>query len=71
MRDDPGLEAGKLGRRIQSELVAQMRAVGLIRPQCFCLTSRPIQRDHQLRAEAVAQRIALDQVLQLADRVDV
>ena len=42
-------------------------AIGVER---FGLTARPVQREHQLGAESLAQRVGGDRRLQFADQTD-
>jgi len=45
-----------------------MRASALIDAQCFGLTPRAVEREHQLAAQALAQRMLTDQCLELANK---
>jgi hypothetical protein len=54
--------------RLDPETVHERFARRLIGGESLCLPARPVERQHQLRAEALAQRVLGDERLDLADQ---
>jgi hypothetical protein len=51
---------------LDPELLYQDGARSPIRPECFSLSARAVQRDHLLAAQALAKRVLGGQALQLS-----
>ena len=64
--EDRGLEIANHRRRLQAELFAQSVPVLVRGAQRFGLPARPVQREHQLAAEALAQRMVHKQRFELS-----
>ena len=60
MTDDLSGELLQLGTRLDSQVVHERAARPLVGLERLCLATRAVQRDHQLRHEALAVRILLD-----------
>ena len=69
MAQDSTLQVGQCWRRIESDLVGERRAIVAIRAQRIDLTTRPVQRQHQLAAEPFPQRMLRHQCLEPCDRL--
>jgi ABC-type phosphate transport system auxiliary subunit len=69
VREDHALEPPQLRSGLDSELVHQHLAALPHRLECLRLASRAVQRDHQLSAQTLAQRVLCDERLQFADQV--
>ena len=69
--EDGLLDLLQRGPGIDAELIGQHRAGALVRPQRVGLTSRPVQRGHELGPEALAQRILLHPRFELTDQLRV
>ena len=61
------LELAQLFRRLQPELVDEHTARVPIRVERGRLPARPVEREHELRARTLSERIRLDECLQLRD----
>ena len=69
MAEDHPLELPELGARSQAQLVAQQRTCLAVGGERLGLASRPIQREHQLRAQSLLERRLRRESLQLDDHV--
>ncbi len=69
LREDRALELAQVLARLDPELADQGGAGVAIGLQRIGLTARPVQRDHQLAAEALAVRVLGDQRVEPADRL--
>ena len=63
------LESPELGTGLDPELVTEQSTDLLVRRECFGLAPVPVQRGHQLRPPALAQRFVGHRVAQAGDRV--
>ena len=68
---DRVLQRTELFARLEAELLRQHVARGPVRRQRLRLAPRAVERPHQLRAEPLAQRVLLDERLELADEIGV
>ena len=66
LTDDLSREALKLLARPEAKLVFQVASGPLVRLECLDVATRAIERDHELRDEALAIRRFLDQPAQLS-----
>ena len=66
LTDNLRREALKLLARPEAEIVFQVATGPLVHLECLYVTTRAIERDHELRDEALAIRRFLDQPAQLA-----
>src|SRR5262249_28789713 len=64
---DRGLETAQRLARLEPELVDEERTPGAVRLERVRLPSGAVEREHELAAQPLAQRIALDQRLELRD----
>ena len=71
LAQDRAVQLLERGARIDSELLRQSAARVLIRRERFGLPARAVEREHQLAARPLAQRLLLDQRLELADHLGV
>ena len=62
------MQALQLAARLDPELVDELSASVLVDLERLRLTVRPIEREHQLRAEAFPERMLRDEGLELADQ---
>jgi hypothetical protein len=69
VREDHALEPPQLRSGLDSELVHQHLTALPHRLERLRLPSRTVQRDHQLSAQTLAQRVLCDERLQFADQV--
>ena len=60
MIQDLALKSLKGGAGIDPELVDEQSACLLIGPKSVCLPSRAVQREHQLSARTLAERVFCD-----------
>ena len=67
----PPLELAQRRRRLDPELVGERAPERLVARERLGVPARPVEREHVLRAEALAQRVLRDQRLELADDVAV
>ena len=65
--EDRGLEVADRGRRLEPELVAQPVAEVVRGAQRLGLPARAVEREHQLAAEPLAQRMIDEERFELAD----
>ena len=65
------LDLPQRGPRVDAELLGQDRPRPLVRAQRVGLTARSVQRGHELRPEALAQRMLLHQRFELTDQLRV
>ena len=65
---DPTFEVAELGARLDPELIDERPTSIAICPKRVGLAAGPIQRQHELLVEPLAQRHPLDAVGQVADR---
>ena len=65
MAEDLPFDLAQLGTRVQTELVCEQAAEVLVDSECVRLPSRPVQRDHQLGAQAFLERVLIDERGQL------
>ena len=65
--EDALLEVTELTARLDPELLHERAASVGVGVERLRLPSRPVERQHQLRAKALPQRVPLDQLLELAD----
>jgi hypothetical protein len=70
-RQDRPLELLHARARFQAKLLGQCPPKLLIERKCFGLAPAAVQSEHQLRAEALAQRVAFDQRRKLGDEIPV
>ena len=63
--EDAVLQLGEAGRRVDPQLVAERGSQLLEGRERLGVPSLPVQRQHQLAAEALAQRVARHEGLQL------
>src|SRR5262249_61801849 len=68
MPEDPALEFLQLPGRLQPQLVVERRPRRLVSTQRLCLTAAPIERQHQLRVQALAPRVRTHERLELGDK---
>ena len=68
LREDRALELLQLAAGLEPEFVVQKRACPPIDLEALCLTARPVEREHQLSAKALAVRMLRAQRLDLADQ---
>ena len=61
-------ELAQFGGRLDPDLVGEVPSMPLEHPKCLDLTPTPIQRQHQERRQALAQRVRVDEFGELADR---
>jgi len=61
--EDLGLELTELGTGLDAELVHEAGAGALIGLERFGLPARSVEREHQLPAERLAERVLLDERL--------
>ena len=66
---DRRLETLELAARLEAELVAEHRPRGLVGAQRVGLTAGPVQGQHQLTSDPLAQRMELNQRLQFPDQL--
>ena len=71
VREDHALHPPQLRPRLDPELVHQQLAARAHRLERLRLPAGSVQRQHQLRAQALAERVLGDQRAQLADQVRV
>ena len=71
VREDHALHPPQLRPRLDAELVHQQPAARAHRLERLRLPAGSVQRQHQLRAQALAERVLGDQRAQLADQVRV
>ena len=69
--EDLALETPERLARLEPELGCEVLAAVLVHLQRLRLATRPVQGQHQLTAEALAERMALDEGLQLPDQLAV
>ena len=69
MRKDHALEPPQLRAGLDAELVDEHLAADAHHLERLGLPARPVQRDHQLAAQTLAQRMLGDERLQLAREV--
>ena len=69
MAQDLGLEPLELRTRFDSELVDEARSCVLVHLESLGLPAGAIQREHELTAKRLAQRMLADERLELADHV--
>jgi hypothetical protein len=67
MRQNSALELSQLGPRFEAQLVDQYVACCAVGRERFGLAPRAVEREHQLAVQALAQRMLVDQLLQLGD----
>ena len=67
MGEDRALELLQLDTGLEPELVGEDRATRLVDVQRLGLPSRPIQRQHELAAKALAQGMRTHESLELSD----
>ncbi len=67
--EDRALERAQPGRRVDAELLVERPAVRLVGGQRVGLAPAAVEREHQLPAQALAQRVARDLQLELGDHV--
>src|SRR5262249_3667941 len=68
---DPAVELLQLAPRLDSELVVERRAEVEVRLRRLRLPSRAVEREHQLSAQALAQRVLCDERFELRHEADV
>ena len=68
---DHPLEPPQLGTRLDPELIDDQLAPGAHRLERLGLPAGPVQRDHQLAAQLLPQRVLSHQATQIADQVRV
>ncbi len=66
---DLGLQPAQRFGRIETEFLGEPVSQQSIRPQRIDLATRPVQRQHQLAGQLLAQRMQPDQGLQLMDEL--
>ena len=71
LAEDRGLELAELGARIDAELLDERLARGAVGGERVGLPSRAVEREHELRARALAQRLGSDERLELRDELGV
>jgi hypothetical protein len=71
MGENRALELLEHPARLEAELVDEERAPAAVRLERLRLPARPVQREHQLRAQAFPQRMLADERLELADHLAV
>ena len=69
MLEDLLLETTQRAGRFESQLAGQIAPVVLIRLQGLDLTPGPVEREHQLRTDALAHRVGRDRLFQVADKL--
>ena len=69
LREHRALEVLELPARLDPKLVDERRAGGAVRRECIGLAPAPVQGEHVECAEALAQRVLLDQLRELDRRV--
>ena len=67
--EDLPLEAPQRLARLEPELRGEVLPALLVHLQRLCLTTRAVQGQHELTAEALAERVALHERLELADQL--
>ena len=67
--EDLALEMPERLARLEPELGGEVLPAVLVRLQRLRLATRAVQRQHELTAEALAERVALDERLELADQL--
>ena len=63
------MELLQCGARLDAELLDKVTAGFLVRGERFCLSPRPVQREHQLAAEALAKRVVPDERFHLGNEL--
>ena len=63
------MELLKCGARLDAELLDKMTARVLVGGERFCLSPRPVQREHQLAAESLAKWVVPDERFHLGDEL--
>jgi hypothetical protein len=71
MLEDRPLEPPQLVARLEAELVGKQTPALAVHIESFGLTSRPIERQHQLCARALPERLLPDERLELGDLLTV
>ena len=71
LAQDRGLELLEAGPRLHPELLDQGVAGGAVGPERVRLPARAVEREHELRARPLAQRLRVDDGLQLGHELDV
>ena len=71
MSEDCALELFERLARLEAELVDQRSPRTLVHGERVRLSSRAVEREHQLRAEPLPERLLRDQLLELADELAV
>ena len=69
LAQDPALELAHPRRGLEPQLLRQRGAVLAVAGQRVGLPARPIEREHQLAAQALAQRMAAREPLELPDEL--
>src|SRR5205085_7206732 len=65
--EDRALEILELGTRLDPELLDEQPAAGAVGGERLGLPAGAVERDHELPAELLAQRLLLDERLELGD----
>ena len=71
LAQDRGLELAELGAGVDAELLDERLARGAVGGERVGLAARAVEREHELRARALAQRLGGDQRLELGDELGV
>ena len=71
LAEDRGLELAELRAGIDAELLDEGLARGAVGGERVRLAARAVEREHELRARALAQRLGLDERLELGDELGV
>ena len=71
LREHPLLEGLQLGTRFESELLDEDRHAPTCRRECVGLSPAPVERQHQLGVEPLAERVIAHEVRQRSDGLDV
>src|SRR5439155_70847 len=71
LHEDAALELAQLVAGLDAELVDERSAGVPVALERVGLAARAVQREHQLRAESLVQRVLGDETLQLADELGV
>ena len=71
LAEDRGLELAELGAGVDAELLDEGLTRGAVRGERVGLPARAVEREHELRARALAERLGLDERLELGHELGV